>query len=63
MAKGRKESNKEIRKPQAEKPKAGRRAEAQRRKAIARWENEGGAGPCGPQMAGPDESPMRQDRR
>jgi hypothetical protein len=28
--------------------------ERMRRKAIARWENEGGAGPCGPQVPGGD---------
>ena len=61
MAKGQKESNKEIRKSQAEKPKAGPGAETQRRRAIARWENEGGAGPCGPQMAGSDEPLIRQE--
>jgi hypothetical protein len=27
-------------------------AEKTRRKAIARWENEGGADPCGPQVPG-----------
>jgi len=62
MAKGKKESNKEIRRPQAEKPKAGPGAETQRRRAIARWENEGGAGACGPQVAGSDESLIRQNR-
>ena len=63
MAKGRKQSNKEVRKPQADKPEAGPGAETQRRIALARWENEGGAGPCGPQVAGPDESLIRQDGR
>ena len=28
--------------------------ERMRRKAIARWEDEGGAGPCGPQVPGVD---------
>lgn len=28
--------------------------ERMRRKAIARWEDEGGAGPCGPQVPGTD---------
>lgn len=27
-------------------------AEKLRRKALARWENEGGADPCGPQVPG-----------
>ena len=27
-------------------------AEEMRRKALARWENEGGAAPCGPQVPG-----------
>ena len=27
-------------------------AESMRRKALARWENEGGADPCGPQVPG-----------
>jgi hypothetical protein len=27
-------------------------AEKTRRKALARWENEGGADPCGPQIPG-----------
>ena len=28
--------------------------ERMRRKALARWEDEGGAGPCGPQVPGVD---------
>ena len=34
--------------------KPGHRPEAERlrRKALARWENEGGADPCGPQVPG-----------
>lgn len=29
--------------------------EKMRRAAIARWENEGGAGPCGPQVPGVED--------
>jgi len=29
-------------------------AERMRRKALSRWENEGGAEPCGPQVPGAD---------
>ena len=36
--------------------------EKRRRKAIARWEDEGGAGPCGPQVPGADSACDEEER-
>jgi hypothetical protein len=38
--------------PSTPKDKSSPDAEKMRRKALGRWENEGGAEPCGPQVPG-----------